>query len=544
MTAHFDPVTGGWPRTARSRRAIAAGPIPVRALGAIVVLAAVLRFYRLGHQGFWYDEADTALLMKFSAGQMLGLIPHTESTPPLYYCVAWVWTRVFGDTETGLRSLSAVCGVLLVPVAFATARLLMGRRAAVIAALLTACNPLLIWYSQEARAYEMVALLCGLSLLGCVWALDDRRPRALALWVIASLLALTTHFYASIVIVPEAVILLWSQRQRATLIAIAVVAAGGAALVPLAIEQTNTGNDAWIANASLGLRLAQIIPQFLIGTGTPARTPLKFAAFALALIALGLLCWRARWPARGRGLLAGGVAGAGFVISLAFISAGSDTLITRNLIVLWLPAALAVSGGLAAVSEPGTGARLRSERFVSMRGSDRSGPGAWVAAVITAGLCAIGLVATVGVARDANLQRPDWRPVAAALGAAPTTGARLVLLQNDQVRLPLALYVPELEYLRAPAAAGVGVIDVIAIRSPQQPLCWWGAACNLIPSQMQARYRIAGFHEQWRRRIEQFTVMQLVADRPRTVTRTALSAALHSTTLDHDRLLIQRSAGG
>ena len=66
------------------------------AVGALTLLAAVLRFYRLGHQGFWFDEGNTALLVHFSPGKMLGLIPQTESTPPLYYCVAWVWARVFG----------------------------------------------------------------------------------------------------------------------------------------------------------------------------------------------------------------------------------------------------------------------------------------------------------------------------------------------------------------------------------------------------------------------------------------------------------------
>ena len=53
---------------------------------------------------------------------MLGLIPQTESTPPLYYCVAWVWARMFGYGETGLRSLSAVCGVSVVPVAYGGGR--------------------------------------------------------------------------------------------------------------------------------------------------------------------------------------------------------------------------------------------------------------------------------------------------------------------------------------------------------------------------------------------------------------------------------------
>ena len=105
---------------------------------------------------------------------MLGLIPQTESTPPLYYGIAWVWARVFGYAEAGLRSLSAVCGVLLVPVAYGAGRKLISPRAGLIAAALTAFNPFLIWYSQEARSYELVALLSGAP---CSPSLTPRRRR-------------------------------------------------------------------------------------------------------------------------------------------------------------------------------------------------------------------------------------------------------------------------------------------------------------------------------------------------------------------------------
>src|SRR5580704_9704027 len=135
-------------------------------LAALTALAALLRFYRLGHQGFWFDEANTALLVHFSPGKMLGLIPQTESTPPLYYCVAWIWARIFGYGEAGLRSLSALAGVAVIPVAYAAAAKLMGRlRPALIVAALTACNPFLIWYSQEARSYELLVLFSACTLL-------------------------------------------------------------------------------------------------------------------------------------------------------------------------------------------------------------------------------------------------------------------------------------------------------------------------------------------------------------------------------------------
>ncbi|MGH3262251.1 MAG: glycosyltransferase family 39 protein, partial [Trebonia sp.] len=189
-------------------RTVAVSRPEVVALLALTAVGAALRCYRLAHQGFWFDEANTAMLVHLSPGKMLGLLPQSESTPPLYYCVAWVWARVFGDHEAGLRSLSAVVGVLVVPVAYAVGARLISRRAGIIASALTACNPLLIWYSQEARSYSMLVLLTALSLLAFVWARDAPTPRVLTAWVLASGLGLATHYFATIVVVPEAVWLL------------------------------------------------------------------------------------------------------------------------------------------------------------------------------------------------------------------------------------------------------------------------------------------------------------------------------------------------
>ena len=71
-------------------------------------------------------------------------------------------------------------------------------------------------------------------------------------------------------------------------------------------------------------------------------------------------------------------------------------------------------------------------------------------------------------------------------------------------------------------------------------MCWWGAACNLIPSQMQASYAVPGFRPLWRRRVLRFTILRLVSTRPLTLTRAALAAALTTTRLRRDELLVQR----
>ncbi len=489
------------------------------AVAALTVLGAALRFVGIGHQGFWFDEGNTALLVHYSPGKMLGLIPQSESTPPLYYCIVWVWARLFGYGEAGLRSLSAVCGVATVPVAYMAARKLVSERAGVIAAALTACNPFLIWYSQEARSYSMLVLLTAVALLAFAYARATPTPRTLAAWVVASGLALATHYYALLAIVPQAIWLLASHwRRRSVQIAVGLVALCGLALIPLAISQNGTGNASWIAKIALGPRLGQIIPQFVIGTGAPAYDVLEPLGAAMVVIGLLLLAFRADRVERRAALAVGALAVGGLILNLVLVAVGVDDLITRNVIALWLPAAIAVAGGL---------------------GAQRAGVVGICAAVV---LCATGVAAAIGVASDRNLQRPDWRGVARVLGTRPAAGQsqRVILVQHYRDLLPLSLYLPRLEFWRNHRPETVRELDIVSISAPRERLCWWGAACNLTPSQMQSSYPIPGFHEVWLRHAYQFTIMRLAADRPIALTPAGVSRVLTTTTLRRDELLIQR----
>jgi hypothetical protein len=205
---------------------------------------------------------------------------------------------------------------------------------------------------------------------------------------------------------------------------------------------------------------------------------------------------------------------------------GFDDLISRNIIALWLPATLCVAGGLACG-----------------RGHGRA-----LAVVVAAALCVIGVTAAIGVASERNLQRPDWRYVARILDAGhlqPTLEpdpthpvGRAILIQHYRTLLPLSLYLPRLHVL-GPHGARVDELDVISMSSPQAPLCWWGAACNLIPSRMQRRYAVPGFHPVWTRHVLQFEIQRLVARRPVTLTPADVSRALHATRLRRDVLELQ-----
>ncbi len=132
----------------------------------------------------------------------------------------------------------------------------------------------------------------------------------------------------------------------------------------------------------------------------------------------------------------------------------------------------------------------------------------------------IGIVAALGVAREPNLQRPDWRPVARLLGTLRPAGGRLILIQHYRDLLPLSLYVPHLKAMRGGGAA-VSEFDVVSFTAPRSAgFCWWGSACNLWPSRLQASYAIRGFTAVSRTRVEQFTVLRMAS-----AGRTYLSAA-------------------
>ncbi len=424
------------------------------ALGALIALAALLRFRGLGAQGFWFDEARTAWLVHTTPAKLLGALPHTESNPPLYYLLAWGWVRLFGDTETGLRSLSALAGVLTVPVAYLAGRALATRRVGLAAAALVAVNPLLVWYSQEARSYALVVLFAALSF----WLFCRTRarptPKALACWAGASALALCTHYFAVFLILPEALLLLAArQPSRAwRLGAVAAVGAVGLAMIPMAYRERS--HAPWIGRIPLGTRLDQIVHQFLVGF-PPAAGPAAVVVAGIAVAAaLGMLALRANPAERRAAALAAAVGVPTVALPLVLAVAGVDYLNTRNVIAALVP--------LAVVAAAGFGAR-------------RAGLAGLAAMLMVA---AASLSVVVSVAAHPADQKLHLRQVAAALG--PTRAPRAVLLDSASTfALSLAFYRHDI-WWSPPGGARVAEIDVLR-KLPPVTSCrddWWGSACH------------------------------------------------------------------
>jgi mannosyltransferase len=479
----------------------------VVALAAVTTAAAFLRFYAIGRQGFWYDEATTAWLVRATPGQMLARLPHTESTPPLYYLLAWGWVRVFGDTQAGLRSLSALAGVITVPVAFAAARELVGRRVALLAAGLVAVNPLLIWYSQEARSYALLVLATTVALWLFARARADATPRRFAAWAVSSAVALCVHYFAVFLVVPEAVLLLRDRRlsTRRRLGSLAIIAIPGLALLVLAAVQS--GRTYYFSHAPLGIRILQIPEVFIAGFMPPAGwIALGLAGLAAAIG--GVLLFHRADPGERRGaIVALGIGVSAVLVPVLLAAAGADYLNARNVIGALVPLLIALACGLAA----------RRPRALGVGAAGL--------------LVGVSLTMVFKVPTDAGAQRTHWQKIVKVLGSDRRPHAILLLGAHTWSRI-IGFYLPN-TWWDPPQGMRVSEIDVLRKATASGPcaaVVWWGASCDSKPHPPLSRPPARGFRFAHTTRVAGFAVDSYVA--PRAIRLYAHPPLEHFTSLD------------
>jgi mannosyltransferase len=185
-------------------------------LYAILLLALALRSFRLDGQSLWSDEGVSVALAQRDLATIARDAAH-DIHPPLYYYLLHFWVRLFGTSEMAVRSLSVLCGLLLVLFTYLLGRALFDDRVALIASFLAAISPFQIYYSQETRMYILVALLGAISLfLSLNFARATREEDAASLWPTFAFYtffitsALYTHYFAfTIFLVANVAYALW-----------------------------------------------------------------------------------------------------------------------------------------------------------------------------------------------------------------------------------------------------------------------------------------------------------------------------------------------
>jgi 4-amino-4-deoxy-L-arabinose transferase-like glycosyltransferase len=104
----------------------------------------------------------------------------SDTHPPGYYVLMWMWTKCFGAGVWALRMPAALLGIASIPLVFWLGTLTGQRAAGWIAAVLLAVSPHHVFWSQVAR---MFTLACFLGLLATCLLLVIAKERWMPRWL-------------------------------------------------------------------------------------------------------------------------------------------------------------------------------------------------------------------------------------------------------------------------------------------------------------------------------------------------------------------------
>ncbi|HEV3046443.1 MAG TPA: glycosyltransferase family 39 protein [Solirubrobacteraceae bacterium] len=416
---------------------------PVALVVGLTLLGAILRFATLDLQSIWSDEAATILLVRRGLGGLLSHLSTSETTPPLYFVAAWGWTKVFGASVYAYRSLSALAGTATIPVIYVAGRRI-SPRVGVWAAAFTTIDPAMYYYSQEARSYALLIFFSAVALVFWQRALERPGAGPLAGWAVMSSLAVLTHYFGAFLFVAQAAMLVRRLGWRRVLPWAAIVAAVGAALVPLAREQSDhvlngshTGSS-WIEGVPLLSRFAQVPKQYLVGLYSPQEIVTTVLVGLLALAAIWRLARRGERREQGQALELAAMAAIALLIP-AFLSIThiEDVFNGRNVMASWVPWVLVLAAAVGFTRSGRTGALL----------------GTAILAISVAIVASVDLIP--------GYQRDDWHGIASALRA---PAARRVVVAPELGAAPLFIYMHTDQDLRGTSVA-TRELAFVAIRT-------------------------------------------------------------------------------
>jgi len=379
---------------------------------SLIAFAAVFtRWYRIGAESLWLDEATSIFLAKMPIHQLIGWTA-ADIHPPLFYLLLHFCLRL-GDSETVMRGLSALVGCLTVPVMYAMGRTLFNRRVGLFSALLLVFSPLHLWYSQEARMYALVTFLTACSVYCLLLMLRSNNRFVRLGYILSTTMALYTHYYAFFVLLFQNLFMVYlfcAQPSRRRLISTWVTAQIIVLLcfspwLPILIRQVTSGEGGWVARA-IGRPGLEVFPHTMIAYTVgmvrrwlpPLVRRVTYLLFGLsALVALLGLRSSKEAPC---GLTEGEATG--FTLAYLALPLGTAWLISqwkplyslRYVLPFLLPFLLLVARGVCLIATVG-------RRFVVAR---------WLWFPLLIGLLAL---SAFGVyVNIVEAQNPDWRGVA------------------------------------------------------------------------------------------------------------------------------------
>lgn len=217
----------------------------------IIFLSIFIRLFSL-NQSLWLDEGTTAkVVLNYNFWEIFNKFSLYDFHPPLYYLLMKVWTTIVGYSEVALRLPSVIFCVFTGYVIYLIGKEIKDKKTGLWSAVFFLCNPLIMYYSQEARMYMMTTFLLTSALFFLLKILHDKskiiKIRYVILFGICISLSFATFYGSIFFIIPLILILLYRTKYKEFIISSSMLFLGILILSPLIAQQFQHSRESLIA---------------------------------------------------------------------------------------------------------------------------------------------------------------------------------------------------------------------------------------------------------------------------------------------------------
>jgi len=203
----------------------------------IFSLAFLIRLVSLS-QSLWLDEATTAkVIHAYTYANLITQFSPFDFHPPLYYLFMKWWSSFFGYSEIALRMPSVLFSLLAGFAVYKIGVLLKDKKTGFWAMLFFLFNPLIIYYSQEARMYMMATFFLSGGLYFLTKMLKDQSRSDFFLFNLFCLLSFYTFYGSVFFIFPMYLLLGLTKKYKLLLTSVLIFFLGVIPLFPLLYTQ-------------------------------------------------------------------------------------------------------------------------------------------------------------------------------------------------------------------------------------------------------------------------------------------------------------------
>ena len=216
----------------------------------------------------------------------------SDPTPPLYYTILHFIIRFLGESAAVMRIPSVLCGVLILPITYWTMhRASFDNEDGYYAMSLVAVSSVLIFYSQELRAYSLLAFMGVLSVCLLFRCLTNATMSNNLFYSISIFVLSYTHRYGFFLIIAQGICLCLYRKWKTLIPALLTFALAGILSVLQIIQGNLNYSEAPDRVASFGAVIA-LINMLNLGTmylpSVTSSQPGPYVAYSNIYVNIGL----------------------------------------------------------------------------------------------------------------------------------------------------------------------------------------------------------------------------------------------------------------